>query len=192
MYKIYNANSEEEKYIESVFPSINNLSKPNKKLVCDAYITVLKNTEFEKLEDIKFSKHSTHYRLVDHINEVIEISGKLADYAIEKWNDSFTDKINKEEVLLLALLHDLDKVMLLSEKCEEAGVNKMYSHGYLSALILNELKADEKIVSLVAYHSPKACMHINDPLAMILHYADLFSADHIYMLVDRKPFYFGE
>ncbi|MDY4493396.1 MAG: HD domain-containing protein [Erysipelotrichaceae bacterium] len=111
---------------------------------------------------------------------------------MEKWNDSFTDKINKEEVLLLALLHDLDKVMLLSEKCEQAGVNKMYSHGYLSALILNELKVGEKIVSLVAYHSPKACMHINDPLAMILHYADLFSADHIYMLVDRKPFYFGE
>lgn len=193
MYKIFYANSEEKKYIESVFPSINNLSESNKKLVCDAYITVLKNTEYEKLEDIKFSKHSQHYRLVDHVNEVIEISGKLVDYANEKWSDdSFTKKVSKEEMLILALLHDLDKVMLLSNKCEEEGLNKRYSHGYLSALILNELKADEKIVSLVAYHSPSACMHINDPLAMILHYADLFSADHIYMLVDRKPFYFGE
>lgn len=193
MYKIFYANSEEKKYIESVFPSINNLSESNKKLVCDAYITVLKNTEYEKLEDIKFSKHSQHYRLVDHVNEVIEISGKLVDYANEKWSDdSFTKKVSKEEMLILALLHDLDKVMLLSEKCEQAGVNKMYSHGYLSALILNELKADDKIVSLVAYHSPKACMHIDDPLAMILHYVDLFSADHIYMLADRKPFYFGE
>lgn len=193
MYKIFYANSEEKKYIESVFPSINNLSESNKKLVCDAYITVLKNTEYEKLEEIKFSKHSQHYRLVDHVNEVIEISGKLVDYANEKWSDdSFTKKVSKEEMLILALLHDLDKVMLLSNKCEEEGVNKRYSHGYLSALILNELKADEKIVSLVAYHSPSACMHINDPLAMILHYADLFSADHIYMLADRKPFYFGE
>ena len=57
MYKIYNANSEEEKYIESVFPSINSLSESNKKLVCDAYITVLKNTEFEKLEDIKYEEY---------------------------------------------------------------------------------------------------------------------------------------
>ena len=192
MYKIYKANLEEEKYIECVFPSVKDLSELNKKLVCDAYITVLNNTEYEKLEDIKFSKHSQHYHLVDHINEVVELSKKLADYAIENWNDSFTEKIKMEEVILLALLHDLDKVMMLSSRCEEQGVNKKYSHGFLSALILNELKADEKIVSLVAYHSPSACKHIDDPLAMILHYADLFSADHIYMLVNRKPFYFGE
>ncbi len=190
-YRIHEANEKETNYIKAVFKRITDLSETNQKIVCDAYNTVLKESGFETLEEIRFSKHSEHYTLVDHINEVCELVLMLAEKACDLWKDSFTSDVDKEQLLLLALVHDLDKVMLLSERCEKEGLNQKISHGYLSALILNDLGVPERIVSLVAYHSPSACMHLYDPLAMILHYADLFSADHLYMLVGRKPFYFG-
>lgn len=189
-YHLVKAEEADAAYLKRIFPRIADLRETNQRLVMDAYATAWKNSDFQTLEEIRFSAHSQHYGLVEHINEVAEFSLLLADQAKESWEDSYTAQYEREDVILLALLHDLDKVMLLSKSCIEAGLPKKISHGYLAGLILHDLGAPERIVSLVAYHSPSASMHLYDPLAMILHYADLFSADHIYMLVDRKPFYF--
>lgn len=189
-YQLMKANECDAAYLKKVFPRIADLSEDNQRLVLDAYATVWKNSDFRTLEEIRFSAHSEHYSLVDHINEVAEFSLLLADQAKKAWEDSYTAQFEREDVILLALVHDLDKVMLLSQACVEAELPKKISHGYLSGMILHDLGAPSRIVSLVSYHSPSACMHLYDPLAMILHYADLFSADHIYMLAGRKPFYF--
>lgn len=75
--------------------------------------------------------------------------------------------------------------MLLSDEQLE----KRIAHGSLGAMILHDLGFPNRIVELVACHSPSASLHIPDPIAMILYYSDLYSCDHIYMLIDRSPFF---
>ena len=55
--------------------------------------------------------------------------------------------------------------------------------------VLQRKGFDERVVKLVICHSPSYHMHIADPMAMCLHYADLFSCDHIHMVVGREPFF---
>lgn len=188
-YQIVRADSDDRAVITALLPSIQKLSEENQILVCDAYNTVWKNSSFKTLEEIRFSKHSQHYSLIDHVNEVVAIGTMLKDKAKELWSDSFTEKIDDEQMLMLLLLHDLDKVMLLCEENEANHLCERISHGILSALILNELGLNDRLVGLIANHSPSAALHTADPMAQVLHYADLFSADHIFMLVDRKPFF---
>ena len=188
-YQIVRAKEGDRAVITALLPSIKSLSEENQILVCDAYNTVWKNSSFQDLRTIRFSKHSQHYALIDHINEVVALGTTLSSKAKEMWDDSFTEKIDEEQLLMLLLLHDLDKVMLLCEKNEAAQLNEKIPHGVLSALILNELGLPERLVGLIANHSPSAALHTADPMAQILHYADLFSADHIFMLADRKPFF---
>lgn len=151
-----------------------------------------KNSGFDTIEEIRFSAHSLHYSLVDHINEVINIGLRYIDLSCEYWDDSFTSKLNKNEFIKLALFHDVDKMMFLSQKAIDDNLENKITHGMLAALLMSELKISDRIISIVAYHSPKINKNIIDPLAMVLHYSDLFSADHIFMLANRRPFYYDK
>ena len=105
--------------------------------------------------------------------------------ALKNSTDEWTKKLDRQELLQILLLHDLDKYLLLSDESLEMSI----AHGTLSAMILNDLGFDSRVIEAVASHSPSASLHLDDPASMILHYCDLFSCDHIYMLVSRTPHY---
>ncbi|WP_138311650.1 MULTISPECIES: HD domain-containing protein [unclassified Clostridium] len=186
MYQIKYPDEADKSVIIKCFPGIFQLEEENRERVLTAYHTVLTNSTFTTLEEIPFSAHCTHYGFVDHVNEVVDLGLHMEEYAEKKWNDGWTEKVDREELLLLLLLHDIDKPLLLSE-----GYTQDIPHGVLGAMLLKELGFPNRIVALVATHSPKSFHHVEDPMAQILHYADLNSADHIYMLIHRRPFYFG-
>lgn len=185
LYTIYSASEAEQALILSQIPLIGQLQEPYQQKTLDAYATALKNSTFPSLADAPFSRHSTHYRLLAHINEVAEAGLMLADFAYSHWPDEWTKKLARQELLQILLLHDLDKYLLLSDESLERSI----AHGTLSAMILNDLGFDSRVIEAVASHSPSASLHLDDPASMILHYCDLFSCDHIYMLVSRTPHY---
>ena len=175
LYTIYSASEAEQALILSQIPLIGQLQEPYQQKTLDAYATALKNSTFPSLADAPFSRHSTHYRLLAHINEVAEAGLMLADFAYSHWPDEWTKKLDRQELLQILLLHDLDKYLLLSDESLEMSIN--------------DLGFDSRVIEAVASHSPSASLHLDDPASMILHYCDLFSCDHIYMLVSRTPHY---
>lgn len=190
--KIYHADSREAKEIEDVFPGIALLKEEkNKRIVIDGYCTALKNTSFQSLRDVPFSRTARNkgYYFYKHINEVVNFSLVLYRQALKEWQDSWVKGITEEQVILFALLHDLDKVILLDEGNEKKGLDQRFAHGFLGAMILSRLGLEDRLVALISDHSPTAPIHAVDSLAMILHYADLFSADHINTMVGKLPFY---
>lgn len=190
--EIYHANEKQADVIKEVFPGIKLLKDPkDQKIVIDGYFTAWKNTSFKSLKEVPFSRtaRGKGYYFYKHINEVVDFSLVIYKQALKEWKDSWTENTSEEQVILFALVHDLDKVILLDEKNEEAGLDKQFAHGFLGAMILAKLGLEDRLVALVSDHSPTAPIHAVDPLAMILHYADLFSADHIYSMIGKLPFY---
>lgn len=150
LYTIYSASEAEQALILSQIPLIGQLQEPYQQKTLDAYATALKNSTFPSLADAPFSRHSTHYRLLAHINEVAEAGLMLADFAYSHWPDEWTKKLDRQELLQILLLHDLDKYLLLSDESLEMSI----AHGTLSAMILNDLGFDSRVIEAVASHSP--------------------------------------
>lgn len=188
-YTIYHADEQETEVLIGQIPMIAQVEKEMRQKVVDALFTSWKNSTFPTLADAPFSRHCTHYRLLDHINEVAEIGMALAWETQGRWEgDSFQKEADSQFLLQLLLLHDVDKYMLLSDEKLE----KRIAHGTLGAMLLNDLGFNQRVIELVACHSPSASLHVPDPIAMILHYSDLYSCDHIYMLIGRAPFFCGK
>lgn len=122
--KIYHAEEKEAKEIEAVFPGILLLKdEKDRRIVVDGYYTALKNTSFKSLKDVPFSRtaRGKGYYFYKHINEVVDFSLVLYKQAIKEWDDSWTKELTQEQVIMFALLHDLDKVILLDEGNESKG-----------------------------------------------------------------------
>ena len=176
--------------LEVLFPALKELSEPARTRTINALYTAIENSDFASYTDVPFSMNSTHYPLHRHINEVAALGLREYAFALEHWQDEWTEQIDREELLQLLLLHDVDKPLLLGAS-DAAAQRRLYcQHGVLGAMILRALEIPDRMAMLVSTHSPSAGMHTADPMAAILHYADLYSCDHIYMLVGRKPNYF--
>lgn len=185
IYRICHATDDEAEKIEQLIPAISQVKGPDRAKIVDAFCSVWRCSGYESLADAPFSRHNTHYRLVDHINEVVDVGMWYRDFALARFSDDWAQGLDEQLLLELLLLHDIDKFMLLADE----GLEKTIAHGVLAGLLLNELGFDERVVKLVICHSPSYHMHIADPMAMCLHYADLFSCDHIHMVVGREPFF---
>lgn len=98
LYTIYSASEAEQALILSQIPLIGQLQEPYQQKTLDAYATALKNSTFPSLADAPFSRHSTHYRLLAHINEVAEAGLMLADFAYSHWPDEWTKKLDRQEL----------------------------------------------------------------------------------------------
>lgn len=184
-YRIFHASAEETDKIEDLFPALSRIHGSDRAKVVDAFCSVWRCGGYESLADAPFSRHNTHYRLVDHINEVVDVGMWYRDYALERFRDDWARDLDEQLLLELLLLHDVDKFLLLANEELERSV----AHGVLAGLMLNELDIDERVVKLVICHSPSYHRHVVDPIAMCLHYADLFSCDHIHMIGGREPFF---
>ena len=91
-------------------------------------------------------------------------------------------------MLPILILHDVDKP-LLSDPRGKTSLAKRMPHGVVGAMLLRDLGFDQRIVETVATHATDAPFHGDTAEAHVLHYADLFAADHALRAQGLVPFY---
>ena len=62
-------------------------------------------------------------------------------------------------------------------------------HGVIGAMLLTELGFAHTVVSTVAAHATNTPLHGRNLEAHVLHYADLFAADHAFRTIGGTPLY---
>lgn len=136
------------------------------------------------LEDMPFSANAPGYKLARHVNEVTRAGQALMPRAAEDWGTP----LDPEIILPILILHDVDKP-LLSDRQGKTSLAKRMPHGVVGAMLLRELDFDQRIIETVATHATDAPFHGDTPEAHLLHYADLFAADHALRAQGLVPFY---
>ena len=155
--------------------------------IVTAWVSTWGSSRYERLEDMPFSA-GVDYPLMKHVNEVTRAGVDLAKRAKADWNVSLDTNV----LVPILMLHDVDKPLMYEREGGEivySKLSKEIPHGVVGAMLLKELGFAHQIISTVATHSPAQPFHGSNFEAYVLHYADLFSADHALMAVGRQPFY---
>ncbi len=183
-YEKREADKEGKERILTLFPMILDLVETLQKKTVDLIFSAWKASGVENIEDLKFSRH-TEYPLYLHIRETVETGMALWGYAKEHWNDEWTQSVDESVLLQALLLHDIDKPVIVHRPETENEI----AHGVLGAMMARDFGFDERVISLIACHSPKSPIRPGNAMMQILSYADLFSADHILLTDGRKAFF---
>ncbi|MDF0599697.1 hypothetical protein P1J78_03025 [Psychromarinibacter sp. C21-152] len=186
-YHIVNPNADQSRRILEAFPRAVELEPDLQSAFVTAWASVLASSTYGQITDVPFS-HGSQDSLVDHTNDVTEAGLAILSVAESRWGWT----VNRQHLLGILLLHDLDKPLLMERREEgdvETPVSARIPHGVLGALLLVELGVDEAIVGAVATHATHAPLRGPDPEVMILHYADLFAADGAMSKTERRPFF---
>lgn len=153
--------------------------------IVTAWTSTWGSSPYERLEDMPFTA-GVDYPLMHHVNEVTRAGVDLAKRAQSDWKIDLADDL----LVPILILHDVDKpLMYVRENGAVVGsrLSKEIPHGVVGAMLLKELGFSHEIVSVVATHSPKMPFHNRGFAAYVLHYADMFSADHAHMSVGQLP-----
>lgn len=188
-YTISEGTPAERDEIKHRFAGLEELSPEISEKVITAWVTVWKNSSFKYLDDIPYA---LQHRLMDHVVEVVRLGIALNKCACDMWGDEWKKELDRQELIQVLLLHDLDKPLLYVKKgdrVEKTPLASRLQHGVLGAMILKELGFSEQVVSTVATHALGSPFHSPSLLSYVLHYADLFSSDHALMLEGIEPFY---
>jgi HD-like signal output (HDOD) protein len=90
------------------------------------------------------------------------------------------------------LLHDVDAPIIYERT--QSGMTysqrgRIMPHGVLGAMILRDVGFPDSVCSIVATHAVDSPFHSEATEAWVLHYADLFAADHALPLGGFTPVY---
>jgi len=186
-YTIREPDDAQARVIEQAFPRLADLPDALRRKAVVAWHSMVASSGYTTLDEVPFSSGCPD-RLVDHINDVVEAGLALADVAARRWNLT----VDRTRLLAILLLHDLDKPLLsvgTREDHHSTPVAARIPHGVLAALMLAELGIEEDIVAAVVTHATHASLRGPEPEVLILHYADLFAADHLISQTSRMPFF---
>lgn len=186
-YSILEPDDAQARIIERAFPRLADLPDGLRRKAVTAWHSMVTSSAYATLDEVPFSGGCPD-RLVDHTNDVVEAGLALADVAALRWNLT----VDRTRMLAILLLHDLDKPLLSTgagEARRTTPVAERIPHGVLAALMLAELGVEEEIVAAVATHATHAPLRGPEPEVLILHYADLFAADHLISRTTRMPFF---
>ena len=157
--------------------------------IITAWVTTWTSSLYAALEDIPFSANAPGYPLMRHINEVTEAGRALMPRAVQDWGSA----IDPEIMLPILILHDVDKPLLSSRDAagmvQKTPLAKRMPHGVVGAMLLRDLGFPQQVIETVATHATDAPFHGDTAEAHILHYADLFAADHALRNQGAVPFY---
>ncbi len=156
--------------------------------IITAWVTTWTSSTYPALEDIPFSAHAPGYPLTRHVNEVTLAGQALMPRAAADWGVA----IDPEIMLPILILHDIDKPLLSTRDTEGVGktsLAKRMPHGVVGAMLLRDLGFSQQVIETVATHATDAPFHGDTAEAHILHYADLFAADHALRSQGAVPFY---
>jgi len=103
--------------------------------------------------------------------------------------------VNKDYVIVGALVHDNDKMMIYKKKGEAyqaADLARRFPHGYLGALIAHKIGLPEDIEHMILSHTSKQITTPKTTEAIIVYYVDcvdfdaLARASNKTLLMERK------
>lgn len=186
-YQIQEGTSKERNRMKMRLSGLDRLSSELQEKVITAWVSAWKSSMYDDVEDMPGFSFSS-YKLMDHVDDVVYFGIPLAKGVEKKWRI----KIDWEFLIALFLLHDIDKPLLLYIENGEIKKTKAafeVQHGVLGAMLVKDLGFSDEVVSAVATHATNSPFHSSRREAYILHYADLFAADHALMLEKKLPYY---
>jgi hypothetical protein len=186
-YKIQKSDAEHRQAVENWLFGLDLLSETTREKTVTAWVSAWTSSSHKRLEDMPYTK-TVKYRLFDHVNEVTRVGLDLAERAHTEWGTP----INHEMLVPILILHDLDKPLIYGYNngvVEKMPLWKELPHGVIGGMMLQELGFPLEVVSAVAMHSTLAEFHASTFEAYILHYADLFAADHAFITGGGFPIY---
>ena len=156
--------------------------------IVTAWVSAWESSTHERLEDMPFSPGTGFFPLAQHVNEVTRAGVDLGRRAAADWGVEFDAAV----LVPILILHDLDKPLLYRRDGAGAVQTDLYCelpHGVVGGMLLKELGFAHTIVSTVATHATNAPFHGRNLEAHVLHYADLFAADHAFRVMGQTPLY---
>jgi putative nucleotidyltransferase with HDIG domain len=185
-YVIDRTSNARRKAVEEGLFGLDRLTQETRDRVVTAWVSTWSSSPYERLEDMPWTA-GVDYPLLHHVNEVTRAGVDLAKRAKADWKV----EIDNELLMPVLILHDVDKPLMYAR---EGGtvvgtkLSKEIPHGVVGAMLLKELGFSHEIISVVATHSPKMPFRNRGWAAYVLHYADMFSADHALMVMGKDPF----
>lgn len=186
-YKIDRTSNSRRKAVEDWLWGLDLVSPALREPIVTAWTTTFSSSSYERLEDMPWTA-GVDYPLMKHINEVTRAGVDLAKRAKADWDVTLANDV----LLPILILHDVDKpLMYIREGGAVVGsaLSKEIPHGVIGAMLLKELGFSHEIISAVATHSPKMPFRSRGFAPFVLHYADMFSADHALLAMDKEPYY---
>lgn len=187
-YHIDNGSNWRRQAVEAWLFGLDLLSPPVREKVVTAWVSAWASSSHEKLEDMPFSPGASPYPLMQHINDVTRAGVDLGKRAEADWGVSFDPDV----LISILILHDLDKPLLYAKEGDTGVHTPLFyelPHGVIGGMMLKELGFPHTVVSTVATHATNAPFHGRNLEAQVLHYADLFAADHAFRQMGKTPVY---
>jgi hypothetical protein len=187
-YRIDSGSNWRRQAVEGWLFGLDLLSPPVREKVVTAWVSAWASSSHERLEDMPFSPGSPTYPLKEHVNEVTRAGVDLGRRAAADWGVEFDPDV----LVPILILHDVDKPLLYAREGDGAGHTPLFHelpHGVIGAMLLKELGFPHVVVSTVATHATNAPFHGRNLEAHVLHYADLFAADHAFRAMGKTPLY---
>ncbi|WP_149537793.1 HD domain-containing protein [Siccirubricoccus phaeus] len=174
--------------VEEWLFGLDRLSPPVREKVVTAWVSAWASSGHEKLEDMPFSPGEQPYRLMDHVNDVTRAGIDLGARAAADWKVAFDPDV----LVAILILHDVDKPLIYGREGDTGVHTPLFyelPHGVIGGMLLKELGFPHTVVSTVATHATNAPFHGRNLEAHVLHYADLFAADHAFRQMGKTPLY---
>lgn len=184
-YKIDATSNSKRKAVEDWLWGLDLVDAELRSKIVTAWVTTWTASPYERLEDMPFSA-GIDYPLMSHVNEVTKAGVDLAKRAAADWKMALPNDL----LVPILILHDVDKPLMYDRKGGEIVASKLSQeipHGVVGGMLLKDLGFSHEIISVVTTHSPRMPFHNRGNAAYVLHYADMFSADHAYMSVGKLP-----
>jgi hypothetical protein len=156
--------------------------------IVTAWVSSWASSTHEKLTDMPFSPAAGFFPLAQHVNEVTKAGVDLGARAAKDWGVD----LDPDVLVPILILHDVDKPLLYQRDGTGAKHTALYyelPHGVIGGMMLRELGFAHSIVATVATHATNAPFHGRNLEAHVLHYADLFAADHAFRVMGETPLY---
>jgi predicted hydrolase (HD superfamily) len=188
-YHVVSGDPDQRKLVEEAVTGLSLVSAETHQKIVTAWASVWLSSAYQTLQDVPFSPILPGYRLMDHVNDVTRVGLSLARRAKEDWGDDY----DIDTLVSILVLHDVDKPLIYSPSSKESIVYtdlaRQLPHGVIGAMLLKEIGFSHEVVSSVATHAEDAPFHGETFYDYVLHYADVFAADHVTRLFKTKAFY---
>jgi hypothetical protein len=188
-YQIDRTSNSRREAVEEWLWGLDLVSPETRDRIVTAWVSSWASSPHATLEEMPFTVVDNAYPLKSHVNDVTRAGVDLAKRAAADWGE----EIDWDRLMSILILHDVDKPLLYIRDAQGVPVHsrlyKELPHGVVGAMLLKDLGFSHPVVSAVATHATNAPFHADTHDAFVLHYADLFAADHANRVMGRKPIY---
>lgn len=147
--------------------------------VAKSWLQMLEMSPYNDISEPKFAT-GTEVSMIDHVNSTTELALAMAEI-LKKYHGL---ELDKDRLIALGLMHDLDKMIeyVRDEKGEivHSRSSELIQHGVMSAMVARDQGFDEEMLHLILTHTGQQKMKPAFLEGMLFSYAD--NADYDIMI----------